>query len=258
MFHTFLVNLDRSADRLVSMREQAERVGLTFERLPAVLGTAVPEHLAGKFFVDGQVASELRPGEVGCYASHLLIYEKMIERGLEHALVLEDDAILAGDIVDAVERTLSAVPAGWDIIKICNVTSRTTVRVARVGARHLVRYVRQPFGTFGYLVSAAGARKMLTPGLRTEPIDMDMRRPWRFGLETYGVLPPPVQTTTEQSEILDMGGRGKWAKNKKERNRQDLAYTAQRVGWPKVIASEIVTSTTKWLPQSLRPRGRII
>jgi glycosyl transferase, family 25 len=256
---TFLINLARSVDRLASMQAQAQRIGLTYERFPGVLGAALPQSIRDKFLVDGRVGSQLQPGEVGCYASHLMVCQEILRRGISSALVLEDDAQLDDDLIDVVENALAAAPDGWDVIKLCNPSTRTTIRVARVGNRHLVRYVRQPFLACGYLISNSGAAKMLAPGLRMSPIDMDMRLPWLLGLEVFGVLPEPVKASCDvPSVIVDQGGRGTWTHGKKERHHLDLLYAARRVGWPKVIAAEAITAATKWLPRSFRPRGRII
>ncbi len=37
----FLINLDRSADRLVAMQEKLGRAGLSFQRVPAVDGATI-------------------------------------------------------------------------------------------------------------------------------------------------------------------------------------------------------------------------
>ena len=60
--------------------------------------------------------------------------------------------------------------------------------------RTLVRYSRIPFGTAGYIISEAGAAKMLNPSItRFWPIDTDTRRAWVFGLDVYGVDAPPIR-----------------------------------------------------------------
>ena len=41
----------------------------------------------------------LKPAEMSCAYKHILVYEEMITRGIERALVLEDDAFLAKDTV---------------------------------------------------------------------------------------------------------------------------------------------------------------
>jgi GR25 family glycosyltransferase involved in LPS biosynthesis len=39
----YVINLDRDAERLASIRDNLAKLGLGFERLPAVIGKEVPE-----------------------------------------------------------------------------------------------------------------------------------------------------------------------------------------------------------------------
>jgi len=137
-----------------------------------------------------KLCSPLRPGEVGCYASHLEALRTVVEQELECALILEDDAVLPGDLVPILRNILTTVPAGWDIVQLCRNPSRAVKPIAVLGhGAKLVRYSRVPETTTGYLVSLSGARKFLAPVKRYWPVDTDLRQPWRFGLEIYGVVP---------------------------------------------------------------------
>jgi GR25 family glycosyltransferase involved in LPS biosynthesis len=56
----FVVNLDRSPDRLAAVRGEARRIGMTFERFPAVDGKDVRSHFRNQFFDnDGNSLSKL-------------------------------------------------------------------------------------------------------------------------------------------------------------------------------------------------------
>jgi glycosyl transferase, family 25 len=45
MVQAFVINLDRSPDRLIRMQTEFARVGMTFTRFPAIDGTALPHDL---------------------------------------------------------------------------------------------------------------------------------------------------------------------------------------------------------------------
>jgi glycosyl transferase family 25 len=200
MFSAYLINLDHSKDRLAHAVQQLSAASIAFERVSGVVGANVPAHLAPKFLTaDGVIASPLRPGEVGCYASHLLVCERVLDRAEPFALVVEDDAVVDTDLRAVVADVVARLPAGWDIVKLCNETCRhPPYRFASAGnGRNLVRFFHQPELTTSYLISAAGARKMLQPGLRIWPVDVDMKQPWRFGLDIWGVSPPPVRASEE-------------------------------------------------------------
>jgi glycosyl transferase family 25 len=157
-----------------------------FERIPGVLGKNVPERLSWQF-----AQSPLLPGEIGCYASHLIACETMLQRGYRHALVLEDDVNFEEDAAAAVAEIIAKLPADWDLVKLCN--RRPVKAVLNLGdlrsGRMLVRYTRHPVSTGAYLISASGAAKLAAPRRRMLPVDMDFHRPWRLGLKVYGVAP---------------------------------------------------------------------
>ena len=206
----FLINLDRDAERLQAMTQELGRIELAFQRVPAIYGTQVPDYLRRYFLdPDGNIASNLKRGEVGCYASHLHILHEIVNRNLPHALVLEDDLHFSDRFAELLEQLLR-FPRVWDIIRLSNAAKRSFVPVSDImDGYRLVKYSRIPNNTGAYLISAAGASKFIRfAGLRGNPVDVDLRRCWRFGLYTFGVLPPPIQSNVVASRIDSMEDRG--------------------------------------------------
>jgi glycosyl transferase, family 25 len=188
----FLINLDRSPDRLAIMRDRAAAIGLAFERLSAINGAALPDWLKPQFFDDaGTPFAPLSAGETGAYASHLMAHKRIIDDGLPHALILEDDVRLAPDVMRAASDAIAVAPTDWDYIHLSPVIKRPVYSVAQLtNGRHLVRFLRIPLGATGYLISRRGAAKMLAPVRRTRPIDTDIR--WFRELNVLGVYPPAI------------------------------------------------------------------
>ena len=184
----FFINRRSDLNRRSSIERALGRLGLEGERIEAVEGLLVPSELRSYFFSSGTLHSSLTPGEVGCYASHLITMQTIVNRGLPYALILEDDAMLSPDIEEEIADILARLPAGWDLVHICQDPCRATKVVAKLDCGlSLVRYSRVPATTTGYLVSRAGAEKFLRPSKRYWPIDTDFRRPWAFKLEIYGL-----------------------------------------------------------------------
>jgi glycosyl transferase, family 25 len=207
----FVINLDRDRDRLTRMVAEAQRVGISFERFVAVDGNHLEPDLRDQFFsADGPHEAAFTAGEIGCYASHLRIHRLLADKTGECALILEDDVHLADDLVDTIDAAMSRAP-GWDIIRLSNVTKSVVLPVAALGGgRELVRYWTVPNGTGAYLISRSGAIKFAEAYTkRTLPIDEDLRRPWRSGLKTYGVLPPPVEPDVSGFSQIDLMGRNR-------------------------------------------------
>jgi glycosyl transferase family 25 len=187
----FVINLDRSEDRLAFMREQTERLGLSFERVSAVNGLDVPPWLASEF---KDASGSLFPGEVGCFASHLLAAKEIVSRDLEDAIILEDDALLPSDFIPIVQTAVEAAPPGWDVIHLCSLFKKSVVSIAELqSGRRLVRFTQWPASTVAYVLSNRGARKVLSPHTRTLPVDMERRFAWRLGLNIVGVYPAPIR-----------------------------------------------------------------
>lgn len=208
---TFYLNRDCDQDRHAAIELELKKAGIAAERIRAVEGLAVPEDLRDYFFEADRLTSALKPGEVGCYASHLKALMIIIERGLEYALILEDDAVLPRDLRRVIEDVLACLPHSWDLVHLCGDPRRAVKPVRRLEHRGaLVRYSRVPSGTVGYLISRGGARKFLAPIKRSWPVDTDFRRPWLFALETYGVVPKIIDhSETLPSPIQSMGGRAR-------------------------------------------------
>src|ERR1700682_2069252 len=136
----FLINLDRSKDRLAYMQGQFARAGLEFERVSAVDGTDLPDALKAYFVADTRLSS----GEIGCYASHLAVWMK-IATGThgEAVLVCEDDMILPQGFGGFLQKLLAVAPVGWDMIRLSPLTKRAIVPVCHIDQeRWLVRYSR--------------------------------------------------------------------------------------------------------------------
>lgn len=91
--HAFYINLRRRADRRAWMEQQSTRLGLPMERVEATTPADIPQ--------EEIVAASpwLGPGELACTYSHRAIWRAIVERGLPYALVLEDDCVLAPQVV---------------------------------------------------------------------------------------------------------------------------------------------------------------
>jgi glycosyl transferase, family 25 len=205
------INRDCDADRRANIELALRAADLKAERVPAVEGLSVPAGLRDYFFDADGLVSSLTPGEVGCYASHLKACESIAARNLDYALVLEDDALPPRDLRRIVKDVMSQLPKDWDVVHLCGTPRRAVKPLVELErGRTLVRYSRVPSGAFGYLISGAGARKLLTPIERYWPFDTDMKRPWLLGLQVYGVTPRVVaHDDASPSRILAMGGRSR-------------------------------------------------
>jgi glycosyl transferase family 25 len=245
----FLINLDRSPDRLARMRGEFKRAGLGFERFVGVNRTDLPESVK-PYFCDrsGRIASSLRPGEIGCYASHLALWQR-IATGDHGAAVLvcEDDMTLPDGFGELIRAALTQAPQGWGLINLSGRTKRAVVPICQLtDSHHLVRFSRDPGSAAAYLISRDGARKLLRPGLRNRAVDQDVRRPWAFGIDTFGVWPPLPEATLE-STYDARGGHSRLVRRYQRSAPLDLlhrpAHGIRRLGiatWARCAAWNII------------------
>jgi glycosyl transferase family 25 len=188
----FLINRDKDRDRLEHMEQLARAHDIVFERVKAVEGFDVPESLRKQFFDESmKPLSNLLPGEVGCYASHLMCCRMILERDLDVALVLEDDVELNDGFMALVERIARSSTQDWDIVRLSSPPKGPVVPLENLSyGYHLVKYSSLPKLTGAQLWTREGARKFLKFRERVRPVDADLRYGWEYDLITLGVFPP--------------------------------------------------------------------
>lgn len=201
----FLINLDRSADRLAFITEQAASLGFAFERIPAVDGRNLPDWLKSEFPADCKMGQ----GAIGCFASHLLAAQAVVARALPFAIILEDDAELQPGFVSIAKTAIAALPDNWDYLYFCSAGKKSVIRVCSIGSEHsVVRYTWAPANTVAYALSNRGARKRLAVMPRVRPIDIDNRFAWQQNLKIYGVFPAVVRQQREFVSTIKGAGSG--------------------------------------------------
>ena len=207
----FFINRDRDGERRRFIESQFAACRLPAERIRAVDGRDVPTALRHYFLENGELTSKLSPGEIGCYASHLLAAQNILARGLPYALIVEDDATLPITLCRDLLEILEALPSDWDIVQLCADPTHAfkPIKWLRQG-RDIIRYSRIPGGAVGYLMSGAGARKFLARHAREWPVDTDIRQPWVFGTSVFGVVPKLIgHSGVLKSAVLEYGERSR-------------------------------------------------
>lgn len=200
----FYINRDCDHIRRRNIEREIARYGFCGVRVSGVDGSLLPKDLHSYF----SASTRLTPGEIGCYASHLRVAKLIVKHELSFAVVLEDDALLASDFQATLAELLRRLPKGWDLAHLSGIPSRVVKPVLGLQDHQIVRYSRVPSGTVGYLLSLEGARKLLAPMVRHWPFDTDIRQPWKFNLDVFGIVPPIVGHDDEvPSAILSYGHR---------------------------------------------------
>jgi glycosyl transferase family 25 len=183
MTRALFINLSRNTDRRRNIESSLTIAGLSGQRIDAVDGDKLRQR-----------ARHMSPAELGCYLSHIKAWRTLLESRERHVLVVEDDAVIPPSLGSTILMTLGRLPATWDIVYLYGADGRAVRPLARLDQlRQIVRYSRVPAGAVAYLISRAGAEKLLRQSMGAWPVDTELRRPWRYGLDFYGVSPAPIQ-----------------------------------------------------------------
>ncbi len=205
------INLDKDSERRTRIEGQLAHLGLPGERLPAVWWKHLPPAEQSLLYSaernHGLYYQPLVDGEKGCYASHIQAWRQLLASDAPALVVLEDDVRLTPQFAEVV-KAIAALQEPWDMVKLLG-RDREKVRSQRplVPGTALVDYSRVPSMTAGYVVSRAGAAKLLAhrqPFGR--PIDVDLRFWWECDqLRILGVSPSAIalDDTSEVSSIWD-------------------------------------------------------
>jgi glycosyl transferase family 25 len=210
----YVINLDRDTERMASIHANLVRIGLSYERLPAVMGKDVPdwEKLVDLPAYAWRNRLDMpRAGEVGCTLSHLKALETFLKTDASWCVVLEDDV----EVLPACAEVLRSLAEkdDWDLVKLFNFHSGMPVKKRALGsAHHLVAHLTRTTSSAAYVVNRRAAETLLK-SMRpiSEQVDHALDRPWETGLRTRGIRPMPVvlAPVAHTTSTIDDQGRGK-------------------------------------------------
>ena len=191
----YVINLDRDVERMASLAGSLQALDLPFKRVSGVIGKEVPNW---EKLVDGELYGARnrlpmpRPGEVGCYLSHLKAMEEFLRTDQPWCVILEDDVEVRPECVEVLAAL--GQKDDWDLVKLFCFHSGLPVRKrALTPNHHLVVHLTRTTSSAGYVVNRRAAETLLN-SMRpiSEQVDHALERPWETGLRVRGVRPLPV------------------------------------------------------------------
>lgn len=212
----YLINLPRASDRRQRMEVRLAALGLPYIVIPGVDGKAESGRLLANTDIPAfrrNMGREILIGGLGCYHSHLLVWEQFLASSAEVALVLEDDIIFHDDFRNALELALLARDH-WDLLKLNKIRAKLPISQGRVGPYDLMSYLGPNTGTGAYLVNRKTAAKLLQ-GMRrvTRATDHEINRYFVHDFRLRGLEPFPSHP--EDGESLIAEGAGGYSSVKK-------------------------------------------
>jgi glycosyl transferase family 25 len=155
----YVINLDRDVERMASLAGNLQALALPFERISAVLGKEVPnwEQLVdAELYASRNREPMPRPGEVGCYLSHLKAMEEFLRTDALWCVILEDDVEVRPECVEV----LAALDAkdDWDLVKLfCFHYGMPMRKRALTPTHHLVVHLTRTTSSAAYAVNRRAA-----------------------------------------------------------------------------------------------------
>lgn len=98
----FVINLKKDVEKRQKIEAQLQALALEYEIIEAVYGKDLQDDELETLVKDYKNCY-LTKGEIGCVLSHQLIYKKMQEENIHHALILEDDVVIKPETKDFLE-----------------------------------------------------------------------------------------------------------------------------------------------------------
>lgn len=180
----FVVSLARAAERRNSIGQHLNRLGVDFRFTDAVDGRLLSPEQVHQLVAPG---ATMHPGAIGCYLSHLAIYELMIDEKLAVACVLEDDARLDSRVVGLLRAGCDTSGFDYCFLDSDDHNDRGPVFYdADAGFRlssHFTAYPLSagPHTTHAYLITLEAARLRIEHGYPLRrPIDRYDHLPYRI------------------------------------------------------------------------------
>ena len=208
---TYLINLDRNPERLAFMRGQLDRLGIAFERFPAVYGRELTPEARAKGFsrVRSFIASKKRlsDAEIGVAMSHVGCYRRMVEAEEPYALVLEDDVSLGAGFAATLSRVEAFLSPGRPQLVLLS-------GYGVEGAESMPEEIRAEKSAWcadAYVVTLSAAKLVLKANDPVITVADSFKR-WRrrFGLELYRALPATArqedETFKSENQVLPKSG----------------------------------------------------
>jgi glycosyl transferase family 25 len=207
-----IISLASRQDRRRQIAAQFDRLGVAgYSFLDAVNGREQPDHPLFAHYdpiararVKGR-GRDLKPSQLGCFASHYLLWEECARSG-RPLLVVEDDAILKDNFPEMLKLAPALLQA-WPFIWLHEYDRPgrdPSTKVGQVGPFALFRKRKKHSCSVAYLLNPVGAAALLTYcQIWIYPLDDTVFRFYEHGVENIVLQPACVaQNRDSPSDIV--------------------------------------------------------
>ncbi|HET8598665.1 MAG TPA: glycosyltransferase family 25 protein [Castellaniella sp.] len=233
-----IISLASRPDRRRQIAAQFDRLGISGYRfLDAVNGKQQPDHPLFAHYdpvrrarVKGR-GRDLKPSQLGCFASHYLLWQECAASG-QPMVVVEDDAILRDNFPEALAQA-PVLARSWPLVWLYEYDRPgldPRVEVGRAGPFTLMRKLKRHSCSVAYLLNPDGAAALLRHSETwLYPVDDTMFRFYEHGVENVVVQPACVAQDRESPS--DITGPAQVARLPLPDRIRREAYHARDTAW---------------------------
>lgn len=214
----FIINLEESVDRKNSIIKQLENITTLYNKVgavvdyqffPAVNGNKQPNfylfdkyNKQKRYWIKGHYATL---SQLGCFASHYLLWEKCIKLN-QPIIILEDDIVLEKNFIDVYNFCLSEsniYEFFWlsPPSKPKHSEKSKELYKDKDSSFCINRYYNSWDNTNGYFLSPSAAKKLLLYCQEwVYDVDISMNRYWENKIQYLAVYPPCIKLSAFAQE----------------------------------------------------------
>jgi len=232
----FIINMASSVERWQTTFDRLNAIGLEGTRFEATVGKALSEEEVATWYCEESNYKRhhrnMTPGEIGCYISHLRIWEKMHNERIPFCIVLEDDLKIQAHLVDVIEqiKTLN----NWDLIKLSDNCANPFIEEVKLNDKlTLGNYLKVPNCTHGYAISLDGANKLLKRRPFFRAVDVDIQFHSEVALNVTGIKPYPIEEDLSFVSDIATSNNGRHSNRstfwRNFRHRKDMYFQRKKI-----------------------------
>jgi glycosyl transferase, family 25 len=205
--NVYLINLNRSPERLAHISKQLHELQVPFERVTAF--DASNEDLSlcqidRQVFAKVHGRTQIRNAEIGCHQSHFAALDRFVKSDTKFAVIFEDD-IQIGNSINLTLDQLQLWSDEWDIVPLFHWHRGTPIRVKRSGNFTLNVFLTAVTSSAAYVVNRPAAKVLLAHmKVQTACVDHELFDVAAHGLRLRGITPKCI-TLSEQANISTIG-----------------------------------------------------
>ena len=193
-----IIHLDRSLERKPQVRKLKKDLPYRTKIVEAVDGSKANNDFSKSYIpriLRPRYPFSLRSAEIACFQSHRKCWQEILDRGLEAALIIEDDVdIIDGEFTAAVKLAMKEIKMG-DLIRF---PMKPREKPRNISVKRDNISIFEPtvigLGTQAQIVTYDAARRLLE---KTEhfdrPIDVYLQLRWKHGVRVLTLWPHGVR-----------------------------------------------------------------